>query len=74
MPPTILFIAVVLYVACAALNYALNFAFYQRRWPTLAEMDYHQDRRFCIVISFGGPMALLVTLAINKAKYGLKWR
>lgn len=65
--------AVLVYVVCGALAYARDFAYFQRKWPDLAEMNYAQDRRAALGRASLGPVSLLFALSYG-TRYGLKWR
>ncbi len=60
---------------CAALSYATDFAYFQRKFPEIAKRDYKIDRRNAIVFSILGPIALAANFqAFDKFKHGLKWK
>ena len=64
----------VLYIACCILSYGLNFAYWQRHYPSLAVDMYKDDVQDSIMQSLAGPISLAVALLLHGTKHGLKWR
>ena len=64
------------WLGSAALSYGIMFAYFQRKWPTLADEDYRSDMGGTAGFSLlGGPIALLVSIFFSGfCQYGLKWR
>lgn len=71
---TIATITAVIWIACAILNFGIMFAFFQRKWPILAEEDYQRDYAMCAIFSILGPISLLISLVTRTCGYGLKWK
>ena len=69
-----LLLGMLVWVVCGVLSYGLNFAFFQRKFPTLADEEYARDLRFAVITSFLGPVALFANLCACGIKHGLKWR
>jgi hypothetical protein len=67
-------LGVLAWVACGVLAYGLYFAYFQRKWPSLAEEHYDTDRGRARWWLIGGPLALLGALIAGGTEYGLKFR
>ena len=67
-------IAALLWVICGALTYALTLAFFQRKYPGLAEEGYREDRHCAVFVACFGPFGLCGVLIHCGVRYGLKWR
>lgn len=73
-------IEIVLFVwmVSGVLNYGLFFGYLQRRFPNIAESNYATDKRFCILVSIIGPVALAAFFILKwmdaEPYYGFKWR
>jgi hypothetical protein len=71
------FLLVVGWIVCGAFAYAIRFAYFQRKYPTLAQKDRRIDDMGAAML-FGlifGPIALVIELfSSGFAEYGLKWR
>lgn len=65
--------ALSLWIACGFVAHGLTFAYFQRRWPRLAENDEDGDRAFARLVGSSGPIGLLVALIAGGTKYGLKF-
>lgn len=65
---------VVFWVVCGILAYGLNFAYFQKHYPTIAAESYEADKRDSIIISFAGPIGLIVVFCFDCGKYGFKWK
>ena len=62
------------HIMCSVLAFGLTFAYFQRRWPTIAEEQYTKDRAFAFFLSLYGPIALIVVLYRGRLKYGIKFK
>ena len=62
------------WVVCGVLAYGLDFAYFQRKYSPIADECYKKDRRNAVIVGFGGPIALLMTLACGGIEYGFKFR
>jgi hypothetical protein len=65
-------LAIIFWLACGAVSYAMSFAYYQRKYPELAEADYMKDRTFSLTVALLGPLSLIP--GILRSGYGLKWK
>ena len=63
-----------IWIGCGIVSFGLNFAYFQREFPTLARCDYEKDRIQALFWSFGGPVSLFVSFLCFGARHGLKWR
>lgn len=72
----LLSLGILFWVICGAFDYAFSFAYFQRKYTLIAAEQYASQRRHCIGMALGGPIALLASLyAFDGAfSYGLKWR
>ena len=71
----LLLLAFSAWVCCSVLSYGINFAYFQRAFPTLAKFDYKKDKYFSIAFSVAGPFSLVITYFMSDfAKYGLKFK
>lgn len=72
----IVIIFVVVWFACGTLAYGLTFAYFQRKWPSIANLENQRsvDRGFAFLVSFCGPFGLIVAIIQSGFKYGLKYR
>jgi hypothetical protein len=61
------------WVACSILLYGWSFAYWQKKYPTLAERSYREDLRFSLLMSLGGPIDLIVVLIRRDYVYGFKF-
>jgi len=70
---------IILWLICGFISYGLQFAYFQRRWPTLAKKYYKKDmiEELCLDIPLGA-IALLGTIIFQLietgtvGKYGFK--
>jgi len=62
------------WVICGILNYGLLFAYLQKEYPTIAKMDYVEDRRGALIVSLFGPIALIVVTMMDGNKHGFKYK
>lgn len=67
---------IIFWVVCSVLSYGASFAYFQRRYPLSANMDYWKDLKFCLGMSLLlSPVWLVVTVANNdKFEYGFKFK
>lgn len=69
----------VFHLVCGVLAWGIDFAYFQRGWPTLAKENYKRDLKVAIVTNIiGGPIALFVGLLYpitlgSKGWQGFKW-
>ena len=65
----------IVWIICGVLAYAINFAFCQGNWPSIAEELYRQDMGLSVLAGLFGPIGLAITFLMSGfAEYGLKWR
>lgn len=63
------------WMACGVVGYGITLAYFQRKFPSIAEQHYWDDVTFALLIGAVGPIGLGVSLArSNKLKYGFKWK
>jgi len=75
-------IIAVIWVVCGILNYGIMFAYFERRFPTVADRCYKRTKSACWATSLGGPVGLaggLLFLLSNKIQgeqtfYGFQWK
>jgi len=71
----IIWIICLFWVICGVISYGLDFAYFQRKYPSLAEQDYKRDIRMCIFFAIFGPINLIeIILMRNDYLYGLKFK
>jgi len=62
----------------APLSYGMTYAYFQRRWPTLAERDVDRDHGTAVLqaaATFLAPPTLVLTWVMcRRAKHGLLFR
>lgn len=62
----------------APLAYAVNFAYFQREYPTLAEKGYSIDRYgsviMAVVVLLSFPVMIVLAITSKYFKHGLKFR
>ena len=64
-------------IICAPFAYGLSFAYFQRKWPTLAADDYGRDRAGAAgfaVLALVAPPSIITHLVGDGTAYGLKFR
>lgn len=61
------------WVLCGVFAYGLNFAYFQRKYPELARVNYFDDLLQAFFSFMLGPISLLVEIK-NYEGYGLKWK
>jgi len=44
----------ILWIICSILVYGIEFAYYQKHWPSLAKIDYKKDKDRALRISYFG--------------------
>lgn len=59
--------------ACGLIQWPICLAYFQRKFPGLAEQDIVQDRRRAIIGVLLGPAGLFATLMVCGTRHGLKW-
>lgn len=69
-----IFAAIAIWIACGILAYGMDLAYFQRKFPAIAEESYRQDRINALVPALSGPIGLSVTWMCTKAEYGLMYR
>ncbi len=66
------------WVVCGAFGYASQFAYFQRKYSTLAIRDYKRDRKVAMFGGLMGPFSLLLEFIryvfVGHTWYGFKWR
>jgi hypothetical protein len=67
-------LGVLTWVGCGVLASGLHFAYFQRKYPSIAKATYANNRREARLWALAGPIALLVMLCHGGTKYGLKFR
>ncbi len=63
-------LGILFYGMCARLAYKADFAYFQKKYPALAEKNREQDKADARYTACFGPIALLVLLFDNGFKYG----
>ena len=54
--------------------YGVAFAYFQRKWPELAEEYAEKNRQLARLLAVGGPIGLLVALFNSEGmRYGVLW-
>ena len=68
-------IAMLVYIPAFVFHYGFCFAFWQRKFPTVSDEDYHRDMRNSLTASFVWPISLLVLFTMDiPFRYGLKFK
>lgn len=67
-------ILTLLYVICAIACYGLEFAYWQREYPLVAEYDYKKDCLRAVYCSLVWPIALIVMRICCSFKHGFKFK
>jgi hypothetical protein len=63
------------WLACGIVNYGLMFAYFQRKFPSIADEQYWSDVTFATTAVVTGPICLLASLVVCEPfRYGFKWR
>lgn len=75
----ILIAVAIIWAICGFLSFGLQFAYYQRAYPTLAKEYRSNDLLFCFLTSLFGPIALVSNLLFinfvsNYGYQGFKWK
>lgn len=66
---------IIVYLIFAVLTYGITLGYFQKRWPTVADMSYEKDMCFAIFLSLFQPAGLIMSFVLsNFCKYGLKFR
>jgi hypothetical protein len=65
---------VVACITCSIYNYGRTFAYFQRKYPNLANMNYKEDKRDAIINGIFSFLALPAVLIVCSPSYGFKWR
>ena len=66
-----------IYGAVGSLAYASEFAYWQRKYPTLAEESYGGDMQHSMVMAAIWPISVIARFLLEKLgtfSYGLKWK
>jgi hypothetical protein len=64
----------IVWIVCGVIEYGVSFAYFQRRWPRIAERDYWDDLMQSVCWALFGPFSLLATFWSGTWGYGFKWR
>ena len=64
-------LGVAVWVLCGVLSYGFGFAYFQREYPRLADMDIIKDRSGALSTCWAGPIALAVDLSMGHYRHGL---
>lgn len=71
----VLVFLILFWIICGFVSYGATFAYFQREWPTLAEIEKSNDRDFALFAFFLGPFSLIPGYFLSKRyKHGFKWR
>ena len=67
---------IIFHIMCGVLQAGINFAYFQGKYPTLAEEGYRSDLGFAYGLGLlFGPLALLVSVFMSGfAQYGVKFK
>lgn len=66
-------IGITLWLACGIAHHPIFFAYFQRKYSSVADETYWIDLSFSLTAILLGPIALLATFMTCKPRYGLKW-
>lgn len=68
------YLIIAIWIICGFINYGLGFAYWQRKFPTIAKDNYKSDMKFEFKISLFGLFALIPTLLYQAVNgfYGFK--
>lgn len=66
---------VLMWLVCAVLAQGVGVAYFQAKYPTLAQEDFRTDLGVCLGMGlFGGPLALVIIYLMSGfAEHGLQW-
>jgi hypothetical protein len=65
------------YILCGIFGYGFSFAYFQGKFPVIAEKEYWTDFWMASIVGFFGPFGLIAIVIItipDVFKYGLKFR
>jgi len=65
-------IFIIFWVICGVIHYGVVFAYLQKEYPFIAENNLKADRRFALVTSLFGPIALIVDAISGSFKHGFR--
>lgn len=65
---------ILIWIICGVISYGLNFAYYQKEWPNIAEEDYRLHKIMCLLFAIFGPIILIDTLIRKKYKWGFMFK
>lgn len=63
---------IIVWIICGVISYGINFAYYQRKWPSIAQEGYREDMIFCAGISLLGPANLLGSIVLFWHRNGFR--
>lgn len=63
-------LASIIWIACGALAYGFDLAFWQREFPRSAKLRYVDDKRNALVFSLGGVISLMLVLFWREYRHG----
>lgn len=66
--------ALLVWLICGIVAYGLTFAFFQKKWPTLAEETYWSDFRLALLVGIIGPFGIAMNVVMGNVRHGFKWR
>jgi hypothetical protein len=58
------------WLVCGVVTYKATFAYFQQKWPTLAEEEREHDKAHARFMAAGGPIGLLVHALNSGFQYG----
>jgi hypothetical protein len=65
----------IFWVVCGVINYGYYFAYFQRRFSSLAEDNYSQDRFAAFSYAVFGPIGIVSSvITFRTFKHGLKFK
>ena len=64
---------VIVWVACGIYACGSWFAYFQNKYPDIAEVHYDDDRRGAFIAFAWGPIAAIVEATHAGFKYGWRW-
>ncbi len=65
------------WIVCGVLGYGLDFGYFQKRFPTIADKHYKTDLWSAVFLGVTGPFGLIVIVLVatlNRGLAGFKWK
>ena len=60
-----------IWILCGIIGSGIYLAYFQKKWPSLAEENYNRNVSHSLILILFGPIALFVALGSYGTKYGI---